>query len=341
MFTPAVQTRRTFGAVAAIALAAALAACGSGASSADTSAANSRPSSAEVVIADHAGAPFTPTTITVPRVDAIRAKLPTSIRDSGELRIGFGALPSGFAPLVFTGDDQRTLTGSEPDIARLVAAVLGLKPVLSNSTWENLFVGLDSGRTDVGFSNITGTEKRKQKYDFASYRQDNLGFEVTNASTWNFGGNYENLVDKRVAVGRGTNQEKILLDWQTKLRSEGKNLTVSYFPDIHSTYLALTSGKIDVYFGPNPEIAYHIAKTAQTVVATHSAGSWSGAGATLQGTIGGATKKGNGMVEPLSEAINYLVHHGQYAIWLKTYTLADEAVTTSQVNPPGLPLTQP
>jgi polar amino acid transport system substrate-binding protein len=325
MFTVVSRTRRAFGAVAAIVLTTALAACGSGNSTADASAANPGATSTAVVIGDHAGAPFSPTSITVPRVDAIRAKLPKAVLDSGELRIGFGALPAGFAPLVFTGDDQRTLTGSEPDVARLVAAVLGLKPVLSNSTWENLFVGLDSGRTDVGFSNITDTENRKQKYDFASYRQDNLGFEVTSASTWNFGGNYENLVDMRVAVGRGTNQEKILLDWQAKLRSEGKTLTVSYFPDIHSTYLALASGKIDVYFGPNPEISYHIAKTAQTVTATRSAGTWSGAGATLQGMIGAATKKGNGLVEPLSEAINYLIEHGQYASWLRTYHLAEEA----------------
>ena len=65
--------------------------------------------------------------------------------------------------------------------------------MIDNATWDNLFVGIDSGKTDVGISNITDTEQRKEKYDFASYRQDNLGFEVTKASTWNFDGNYENL----------------------------------------------------------------------------------------------------------------------------------------------------
>ena len=43
-------------------------------------------------------------------------------------------------------------------------------------TWENLFVGIDSGKVDVAFSNVTDTEERKKKYEFASYRQDNLAF---------------------------------------------------------------------------------------------------------------------------------------------------------------------
>ncbi len=45
---------------------------------------------------------------------------------------------------------------------------------MNNATWDNLFVGIDSGRNDVSFSNITDIEQRKEMYDFASYRQDNL-----------------------------------------------------------------------------------------------------------------------------------------------------------------------
>src|SRR5206468_11466749 len=105
----------------------------------------------------------TQTPITVATVEEIRAKLPQKVRDGGTLKVGVGALPSGSPPLTFTGTDNRTITGSEPDLARLVAGVLGLKPEFQNSTWENLFVGIDSGRVDVGFSNITDTEKRKEK----------------------------------------------------------------------------------------------------------------------------------------------------------------------------------
>lgn len=74
--------------------------------------------------------------------------------------MGQGALPEGFPPLRFIGDAQKTLTGSEPDLGRLIAAVYGLQPEIVNATWDNLFVGIDSGKTDVGLSNITDTETR-------------------------------------------------------------------------------------------------------------------------------------------------------------------------------------
>ena len=276
--------------------------------------------------------------LTVAQVASIRAELPASVRSSGQLTIGLGLLPSGAPPLGFVGSDQQTLTGSEPDLGRLVAAVFGLKPVLDNATWDNLFVGIDSGKTDLGFSNITDTEQRKEKYDFACYRQDNLGFEVLKSSTWNFDGNYENLAGKTVAVGAGTNQEKILEEWQTRLKAQGKTLTIKYFPDDNTTYLALDSGRIDAYFAPNPGVAYHVRQTADTPHPTRSAGKYSGAGATLQGLICATTKKGDGLAQPTADAINYLIKNGDYAKWLAAWNLSNEAVGSSEINPPGLPL---
>ncbi|MET7458297.1 ABC transporter substrate-binding protein [Streptomyces sp. NPDC005574] len=278
------------------------------------------------------------TTLKVSEVKSISAELPDAVRRSGKLVVGVGALPSGFAPLAYVGSDQKTLTGAEPDFGRLVAAVLGLRPEVRNSTWENLFVGVDSGKVDVAFSNVTDTEERKKKYEFASYRQDNLGFEVPAKSKWNFDDNYENLAGQTVSVGSGTNQEKLLLEWKAKLAKEGKKLTVKYYPDRNGTYLALSSGKIDSFFGPNPGIAYHVTQAAKTPNATRNAGTFSGAGESLQGLIAATAKKGSGLAEPVADAVNHLIKNGQYAAWLKAWNLSNEAVTTSEVNPPGLPL---
>ncbi|MGW2517842.1 ABC transporter substrate-binding protein [Streptomyces sp. NPDC001617] len=279
------------------------------------------------------------TTLKVSEVKSISAELPAAIRKSGTLEIGSGSLPAGFAPLDYVGSDQKTQTGSEPDFARLVAAVLGLKPEIKRFTWENLFVGIDSGKVDVAFSNVTDTEERKKKYEFASYRQDNLAFEVLKSSRLNFDGDYENLAGKTIEVGSGTNQERILLEWQKKLHSEGKKLTIKHYPDANGVYLALNSGKIDAHFGPNPSIAYHIRQTANTPSPTRNAGTYSGAGASLQGLIAATAKKDSGLAKPLADAINYLIKNGQYAAWLKAWNLSNEAVATSEVNPPGLPLT--
>ncbi|MFE3032237.1 ABC transporter substrate-binding protein [Streptomyces canus] len=317
------------------ALAGGLAACG-GDSDAATTTGSAK--SGEVVIGQVSNGAATQTTIKVSEVKSISAELPAAVKKSGKLEIGIGALPAGFPPLAYVGNDQKTLTGSEPDLGRLVAAVFGLKAQVKNSTWENLFVGIDSGKVDVAFSNVTDTEERKKKYEFASYRQDNLAFIVPKKSTWNFDGNYENLAGKTIAVGSGTNQEKILLEWKAKLAKEGKKLTVKYFQDSPSTYLALNSGKIDASFGPNPGFAYHNRQVANTPNATRTAGTFSGAGASLQGLIAATAKKDSGLAKPLADAINYLIKNGQYAEWLKAYNLTNEGVAKSEVNPPGLPL---
>ncbi len=326
--------RRTLAAVAAAALLTTLAACGGSSSQAAALSNGTTP----VDIGALSNGAAKESTITVPVVDSIRSELPQQIRDAGVLTVGLGLLPAGSPPLGYTGTDDKTLTGSEPDIARLVGAVLGLKVQLNNATWENLFVGIDSGRTDVGFSNITDTEQRKLKYDFATYRQDNLAFETLGTSNWTFDGDPQVLAGKKISVSQGTNQEKILLEWRSALQAQGKDFDVVYYPDGNAPQLALESGKIDAYFSPNPSVAYQVTQSAHSPNPKRSAGTYSGAGAGLQGLIAATTKKDNGLARPLSDAVNYLIQNGQYQQWLAAWNLGNEAVKTSEVNPPGLPV---
>ncbi|MGV9559677.1 transporter substrate-binding domain-containing protein [Streptomyces sp. NPDC003522] len=323
-------------ATAVATLATGLAACGGDSDAATTTDAAA---SGSVTVGRVSNGAAKETTLKVSEVKSISALLPESVRESGRLVIGSGTLPSGSAPLGYVGGDQKTLTGSEPDLGRLIAAVLGLEPEIKRFTWENLFVGIDSGKVDVALTNVTVTEERKRKYEFASYRKDDLALEAPKSSTWTFDGDHEVLAGKTVSVGAGTNQERILLAWKKKLESEGKQLTVKYFQDTNSTYLALNSGKIDAYFGPNPSLSYHVTQSAGTPGPTRIAGRFSGAGESLQGLIAATAKKGSGLAEPLAAAVNHLIDNGQYAKWLAAWNLSDEAVATSEIDPPGLPLT--
>jgi polar amino acid transport system substrate-binding protein len=280
--------------------------------------------------------------VQVPEQASIRNELPASVISSGTLTVGVGALPQGFAPIGYYANDNKTLIGTDPDLARAIADVLGLKVNIENFTWDNLFVAIDSGKVDAGFSNITDTEQRKEKYDFASYREDNLGFAVKASSSWTFDRTaakpWEQLAGLTVATDAGTNQEKILLAFQAKLKAEGKTLTIKYFPDENTTFAAIVSGKIDAYFTPNPNVAFEASSTAGTNRAIKDAGTYSGAGVSLQGLIAATSKKGDGLAKPLSYAINYLIKNGQYATILKAYGDQQDAVPSSSVNPPGLPL---
>ncbi|WP_317447185.1 ABC transporter substrate-binding protein [Streptomyces collinus] len=271
--------------------------------------------------------------VTTDKVDSIAAEVPEAIRKRGTLEIVESS--GSAAPLTYYATDNKTVIGVEPDIAYLVADVLGLKPHFNTVSWENIFVGLDSGKYDVGFSNITDTEERKEKYDFASYREDNLGFEAKKGSGLKITGP-KDVAGRTVAVGTGTNQEKLLIEWSKEDVKAGlKPVNIKYYQNDSDTHLALQSGRIDLYLGPNPTAAYHAATTGKSEVV----GTYSGAGATLQGLIAATTKKDNGLVKALADALNKVIDNGTYAKVLGRWGLSDEAVTKSQVNPPGLPRT--
>ncbi|MET8905845.1 ABC transporter substrate-binding protein [Streptomyces sp. NPDC004538] len=271
--------------------------------------------------------------VTTDKVDSIAAQVPRRIRERGTLEIVDSS--GSAAPLTFFATDNKTVIGVEPDIASLVADVLGLELRTNAVSWENIFVGLDSAKYDAGFSNITVTEERKEKYDFATYREDNLGFEAQKDSGLKVTGP-EDVAGRTVAVSSGTNQEKLLVEWSNENEKAGrKPVDIKYYQNDSDTYLALQSGRIDLYLGPNPTAAYHAATTGRTEVV----GTYSGAGTTLQGLIAATTKKDSGLAKPLADALNHVIENGTYAQVLERWGLSDEAVTKSEINPPGLPRT--
>jgi polar amino acid transport system substrate-binding protein len=261
----------------------------------------------------------------------IAAQVPEAIRERGTLR--FGASADASPPLGFYATDDKTRIGSEIDLATLIADTLGLKPEFSQVSWENLFVGLDSSKFDGVLSNVTVTEERKEKYDFATYRLDNIAFEAKKGSGWKVKGPAD-VAGKTIAVASGTNQEKILVDWSKQNEKAGrKAVDIKYFQKDTDYYLALQSGRIDGYLGPNPSVAYHVASAGQSEVV----GTLSGAGSQIQGKIAATTKKDSGLVDAYAAAIDHVIADGSYAEVLKRWGLSGEAVAKSEINPPGLP----
>ncbi|MFD5555939.1 ABC transporter substrate-binding protein [Streptomyces sp. NPDC127068] len=263
--------------------------------------------------------------------ERIAALVPKEVREAGVLRTGLSA--DAAPPLGFFATDDKTRIGSEIDLATLVADTLGLELDGQIVSWENLFVGLDSGKFDAVFSNVTVTEERKDKYDFATYRLDNLAFEAKKGSGWKVDGP-EDVAGKTIAVSSGTNQEKILVDWSERNEKAGREpVSIKYFQKDTDYYLALQSGRIDGYLGPNPTVAYHVESAGQSEVI----GTLSGAGGDLQGKIAATTKKDSGLVDAYAAALDRVIADGSYAKVLKRWGLSGEAIEKSEINPEGLP----
>ena len=264
--------------------------------------------------------------------DAI-ALLPAAYKDKDTLKVAVSAY---VAPLAFLADDEKTPIGNEPDIAQLVADALGKKLELEVTAWADWPLALSSGKVDAIVSNVTVTEERKETIDFSSYRNDQLGWLVTtsNKKVPATITKPADIAGLTVAVGSGTNQEKILLAWDKENTDAGlKPVKIEYFENDGDTILALKSGRIDTSFGPNATAAYKAAVEPNEfkVIGTLNGG-WPD---TAQIAVG--TKKGNELAPAITAALNHAFKDGSYTKVLERWGLTAEAIDASQTNPPGLP----
>ncbi|WP_270220868.1 transporter substrate-binding domain-containing protein [Kosakonia cowanii] len=266
--------------------------------------------------------------IVAKRDEAAIAKIPANYRfvEPGTLTVAISALNS--PPLALLASDNRTRIGSDPDIARLLASSLGLKLKLVPTAWEDWPLGITSGRYDVALVNIAVTEARKQKFDFATYRADSLAFSVKATSPIKAISGAVDLAGRRVIVGSGTNQERILLRWNEENRAAGREAAKPiYLTDDASGNLYIQSGRADVVFGPQSVAAYKAALNGTTkVVGLGPKKTW----------VATTSKKGNGLVLALQAAINGAIARGEYQQVLARWGEQGEGVDTSQVNPPGV-----
>lgn len=133
-------------------------------------------------------------------------------------------------------------------------------------------------------------------------------------------------------VGASTNQEQILLRWNQQNIAAGlKPVEVQYHDDDVLLYLALASGRADAYLAPNGIAAYH-ARDGKTKLVGSFSGGWP-----QTAEIAVASRKGSGIADAITAALNAQIKNGNYAKALSRWNLESEAIAQSRTNPPGLP----
>ncbi len=253
------------------------------------------------------------------------ALVPADIAEDGVLRVGVTG--AGDPPLGFLADDNSTVVGSEVDIAQLVADGLGLQLEVVNTTWEAWPLGVQSGDLEAVFSNVGVNAERLQLFDFATYRQGIMAFLAAPGSGLTID-DAEGISGLSVGVGSGTNQERILLDWNAQLEADGKEpATLEYYVSAADALLAIQSGRLDTYLGPNPNAVYQESVGDVEVVGTVNAG-WPNTT-----YVAATTLKGNGLAEAVQASLQHAFDDGTYAATLARWGLSDEAVDAPELNP--------
>lgn len=236
-------------------------------------------------------------------------------------------------PLATYATDSQTLVGADPDVAQLIADGLGLKLKLVPTPWADWPLGVTSGKYDAAISNIGVTEQRKEKFDFSTYRLGLHGFFVKADSKVASITEPKDAAGLRVVLGAGTNQERILLEWSRQNVAAGrKAIELISFDDESSRLLALSSGRADVIVQPHAQLLF-IQQRDKNIkrVGVLSAG-WP-----ERSDVAVATRKGAGLAEAITLALEGAYRDGSFDAALKRWGVEEERLDRPQTNPRGLP----
>jgi polar amino acid transport system substrate-binding protein len=251
----------------------------------------------------------------------VAAEVPAAVKSKGTLTV---AADATYAPNEFVGPNGKTVEGMDADLAKALAAVMGLKASVKNATFDSIIPGLAAHKYDLGMSSFTDTKEREKTVDFVTYFSAGTSFYVKaqGGPTIN---SLADLCGHKVAVEKGTTQADDATAQGKKCKAAGKpGVTVLVFPDQNGANLALSSGRGDVGMADSPPADYQVKKSnGQFKLVGKPYGT---------APYGIAIPKDNGMAKPVLDALKALMSNGTYMTILKKWGIADGAITNPVIN---------
>jgi polar amino acid transport system substrate-binding protein len=231
----------------------------------------------------------TATTVPLNSIDVSKLGLITP----GKLSVG----TLSDAPPSICVDRQGTFTGFDNELLRAIGAKLGLQVEFSGTEFAGLLAQVSGGRFDVGSSNITTTDARRQLvgftngYDFGYFSlvapngSAIKGFSDLNRST-------------RIAVVQGTVQDEFVVNQL--------HLDPVKFPDYNTAYANLKSGQVDAWVAPSAQAEGAIAPGDGISVSQNTF--------SLDNFVGYAVAKNNQpLIDALNSGLDAVIADGTYA----------------------------
>jgi polar amino acid transport system substrate-binding protein len=271
--------------------------------------------------------------INVAKDPKIAAEVPNSIASSGTLSV---AADATYAPNEFIASDGHTVIGMDPDLAKALAQVMGLKADVKNVTFDAIIPGLAANKYDLGMSSFTVTKEREKTVDFVSYAIAGTSFFVKGDGGPNIG-SLADLCGQKVAAERGTTQADDATAQDKKCKAAGKpGVTVQVYPDQNAANLALSSGRADVDMADSPPAAYAVEQSNGQFKIT---GKQYGVAA-----YGIAIPKNSGLTKPVLDALKSVMADGTYQKIFAYWGLVKKGsagcpctITNPQINPQNVP----
>ncbi|MBV2154986.1 ABC transporter substrate-binding protein [Kitasatospora sp. SUK 42] len=243
--------------------------------------------------------------------------LPAKNKQSGVLRV---ATSVGYPPMEMYKTGTTELTGVDPDLAAAIAARLGLKLELSNSSFDGLIPGLQAGRYDLVMSSMTDSEQRRQAVDFVDYFRTG-GVIMTKKGNPEGIKSLEDLCGRKVVLAKGSSNLEIGEQQNAKC---GTKMAISQSEDAPTGLLQLDSDRAVATIVDYPVAQMFVKNSGSYEVLPEQYGTapWGIA----------VAKKDGGLRDAVQKALQELIDSGDYRKVLDTYQVGGSAVERATVN---------
>ncbi|MFF0087156.1 ABC transporter substrate-binding protein [Streptomyces canus] len=250
--------------------------------------------------------------------------LPTAVKAKGTLS---AAMDLTSPPTTFMASDNKTPIGFNPDMARLIAAKLGLKLQINNIKFDTIITGLQAGRYDFTASTMGATKDRLKVLDMVNYFKAGTGVSVPYGNPQKL--TTHTLCGHRVAVQSGSTAE---LQWLPQLSEQdctGKGkpaIKAVTLPSVNDALTQLVSKRIDAVMYDFTGLQWAATQQPKTfevlkpLVATK--------------TVAVALKKDSPLTPAVQAAIQSIIDDPKYAEALGRWGFQDLGIKTAAMAVP-------
>jgi len=268
------------------------------------------------------------------KVASIASEVPSSVPTPIQI-----ATDATYPPDESIDPSTGAIVGWDIDFGKEVCTVMGVVCTFNNVSFDNIIPQLTAStpRYLVSFSSFTPTSDREAKgIDFVSYYKAGEGWVVAASSSITVN-SAADMCGHKIAVETGTTEESdawayigkqvggaALAGGKDNCTSAGKqDLTVSSFEKQTDANTALLSGRADIGFLDSQIAAYQVKQTSGKVKTSGQA-----CGLAFYGI---ALPKGSPLEKPIMDAVKYLIDNGYYKTLLQNWSVADGAISSSDV----------
>lgn len=249
----------------------------------------------------------------------IAAMVPADLRKQHTLKVATAAAYPPETSINGSGE----IVGSDPDLGKAIAKIMGLDFKFMNVTDTELIPGLEAGRYELVMTGAYVEPERLEQVDFITYQQGYTAFVAAAGAELPQVTGITSVCGLKIAVPTGSAEASFLGVQNQECRAKGKPIEIQQYGDQNQANLAVVSGRADL-----TTVDQSVANT----VAKSSNGKLEVVGDGFPGPrIGAEVQKGSPLGPAVHAAFEKLMAGPEYKRILDHWGESKEAISETQL----------